>query len=163
MQMTTATDRYGRYVLSNLIDSLDRPYYESRGETSGLIRLSAAMVESVDDIPPASLARLRGEELDATTLAQLVDEIAERVVLDDRYEWVDFDLTRAMLYLQRDDPRIRGRVLKYLRCEDLSPTDRRALGDLVPRTYDDAPQRLVEKLGGMMWAAQSAALVLCVD
>src|SRR5207253_2703170 len=46
LQMTTATDRYGRYILSNLIDSLERPYYEPRGETSGLIRLSPAMVES---------------------------------------------------------------------------------------------------------------------
>ena len=30
MQMTSATDHYGRYVLNNLIDSLDQPYYEPR-------------------------------------------------------------------------------------------------------------------------------------
>lgn len=163
MQMTSATDRYARYVLNNLIDSLDRPYYESRGEATGLMRLSTAMVEAVASVPPELLARLREEELDWPALARVVDDVADLVALDDRYDRIDTDLVRALLYLQRDDPRVRGRVLKYLRCEYLSSSDRRALGDLVPRVYDDAPQWLVEKLGGLMAAAESAALVLCVD
>ena len=28
MQMTAFTGQYGRYVLNNLIESLDKPYYE---------------------------------------------------------------------------------------------------------------------------------------
>ena len=163
MQMTTATNDYGRYILNNLIDSLEHPYVETRGETSGLIRLSSAMVESVPGVPPEDLERLRQGEQDPESLARLVDEIADRLVMDDRYEKVDFDLARAMLYLQCGDRRIRPRILKYLRCEDLSPADRRFLGEIVPRTYDDAPLVLIEKLGGLMQATQSAAIVLCVD
>ena len=47
-----------------------------------------------------------------------------RSSMDDRFNDVDLDLVRALLYLQSDDPRIKGRVLKYLRCEDLSTADR---------------------------------------
>src|ERR1700677_2627460 len=40
LQMTAFTDQYGRYVLNNLIDSLDKPYDESESRTTGLMRLS---------------------------------------------------------------------------------------------------------------------------
>ena len=41
--MTAFTGQYGRYVLNNLIDSLDKPYDESQSETTGLMRLSNAL------------------------------------------------------------------------------------------------------------------------
>ena len=50
LQMTAFTDQYGRYVLNNLIDSLDKPYDESRSETTGLMRLSNALAESCRDV-----------------------------------------------------------------------------------------------------------------
>ena len=59
--------------------------------------------------------------------------------MDDRFNAIDLDLVRALLYLQSNDPRIKGRVLKYLRCEDLSAPDRALLGGIVPRTYDEPP------------------------
>ncbi len=46
MQMTAYTDDYSRYVLGNLIESLDKPYDEPRSPTSGLMRLSNALAES---------------------------------------------------------------------------------------------------------------------
>ena len=165
LQMTSATEHYGRYLLNNLVDSLDQPYFEPHGETTGLMRLSTAVAASAADAAPGLLDRLRDDddEIGVDALARVVDELAERVVMDDRYDRVDFDLVRALLYLQRDDARVRGRVLKYLRCEDLSPADRRALGGIVPRAYGDAPEWLLEKLGGIMAAVDSSALVLLVD
>lgn len=164
MQMTASVDDYGRYLLGNLIDSLDQPYDEPRGGTTGLMRLSTAMADSAGAAGGGGLvARLRDDELAPDELTDLVDDVADRVVADERFDRVDFDLVRAMLYLQRDDPRVRGRVLKYLRCEGLTAADRRVLGGLEPRTYDGAPLRLAEKLGGLMRAVDSAALVLCVD
>ena len=56
LQMTSATDDYGRYVLSNLIDSLDQPYYEPSSDGSGLMCLSDALVE----IPSSVLAGRSG-------------------------------------------------------------------------------------------------------
>ena len=68
-----------------------------------------------------------------------------------------------MLYLQCNDPRIKARVLKYLRCEDLTAHDRRLLGNIVPCTYEDAPPWIIQRLGQLMWAVERAPLILCVD
>jgi hypothetical protein len=163
MQMTSATSHYGRYVLNNLIDSLDQPYFEPAGETTGLLRLSTAVAESSKGVPLERLDQIRSGELDHECLAKLVEALADQIVMDDRFNAIDLDLVRALLFLQSNDPRIKGRVLKYLRCEDLAAQDRELLGGLVPRTYDDAPQWLIQRLGELMAALESLPLILCVD
>ena len=163
MQMTSATSHYGRYVLNNLIDSLDQPYFEPAGETTGLLRLSTALAESSRGVSLGRLDQIRGGELDHDCLAKLVEALADQIVMDDRFNAIDLDLVRALVFLQSNDPRIKGRVLKYLRCEDLAPQDRDLLGGLVPRTYDDAPQWLIQRLGELMGVLESLPLVLCVD
>jgi energy-coupling factor transporter ATP-binding protein EcfA2 len=163
MQMTSAADDYGRYVLYNLIDSLSQTYYEPHGEATGLKRLSTALAESSRSIPVERLAQLREDELDARCLGRLVDALADQIVEDARYDDFDLDLVRALLYLQRDEPRLRGRVLKYLRCEDLSLSDREALGGLTPRTYPAAAERVVSLLGQLMGSVEAVPLILCID
>ncbi len=163
MQMTSAADDYGRYVLNNLIDSLSRTYYEPLGEATGLKRLSTALAESSRFVAAERLAQLREDEMEPKCLARLVDALADQIVEDERFNDVDLDLVRALLYLQRDDPRLRGRVLKYLRCEDLSPADRQALGGLTPRTYPAAAERVVALLGQLMGSVESVPLILCLD
>ncbi len=163
LQMTAFTGQYGRYVLNNLIDSLDKPYDESRSETTGLMRLSNALAESSRDVPRDWLDRLRDGGLDQPSLDQLVAEMADRIILDDRFNTIDVYLVQVLLYLQCNDPRIKARVLKYLRCEDLTEHDRRLLGGIVPCTYPDAPHRLIQRLGQSMWAVENVPLVLCVD
>ena len=161
--MTSATSHYGRYVLNNLIDSLDKPYYETTGETSGLLRLSTALAESSKWVALDRLDQIRGGELDHACLAKLVDALADQIIMDDRFNAIDLDLLRGLLFLQSNDPRIKGRVLKFLRCEHLSDADRELLGGIVPRTYDDAPQWLIQRLGELMAALESVPLILCVD
>ena len=163
MQMTSAADDYGRYVLNNLIDSLSQTYYEPRGEATGLKRLSTALAESSRAVPADRLAQLREDEFDDRCLGRLVDALADQIVEDERFDACDLDLVRALLYLQRDDPRLRGRVLKYLRCEDLSASDRQALGGLTPRTYSAAAERVVTLIGQLMAAVESVPLILCLD
>ena len=163
MQMTSAAEDYGRYVLSNLIESLGRPYFAPHGETTGLMRLSTALAESSRFVPAERLAQLREDDLDPACLGRLVDALADQIVEDERYDDFDLDLVRALLYLQRDDPRLRARILKYLRCEDLSPSDRQALGDLTPRTYPGASDRVVTLLGGLMGSVEAVPLILCLD
>ncbi|MGZ3488363.1 MAG: ATP-binding protein, partial [Isosphaeraceae bacterium] len=165
MQMTAFTSQYGRYVLNNLIESLDKPYYEPESSGTGLMRLSTALARSitVDDSGKAGLDRLREEELDQKTLDHIVGDLADRIILDDRFKTIDVYLTQALLYLQYDDPRIKARVLKYLRCEDLTPHDRQLLGGIVPCTYPDAPHWVIQRLGELMWALEGVPLILCVD
>ena len=102
MQMTTATQNYGRYMLSNLIDSLDQPYNELLSPTtSGLMRLAQAVASRC---PAPVAARLSDEDADVHAA---VLEGADAIVR--RYD-VDLDLVRALLYLSRDDALIKSRA-----------------------------------------------------
>ena len=123
MQMNTAVSDYGRYILSNLIESLAQPYDENRSPTTGLMRLSTALADTAGDSAGELLNQLRDPEFPDDAVSQVIDDLADVAVMDERFNRVDIDVLRALLYLQRDDPRIRGRVLKYLRCENLTPSD----------------------------------------
>jgi energy-coupling factor transporter ATP-binding protein EcfA2 len=158
MQMTTAVSNYGRYVLSNLIDSLDQPYHESTEPRSGLRKLSDALLTRCGPVA----AMLADPDADAEEIPKLVDFAADDLQKQPRLQHLDLDLLRALLFLQLDDTRIKSRILKYLRCEDLSESDRKVLGGLVPRLHDHHPQEMVQHLGQLM-SALDQSLVLCVD
>src|SRR5262249_23304554 len=48
-------------------------------------------------------------------------------------------------------------------CEDLTPHDRQLLGGIVPCTYTDAPHRVIQRLGELVWILERVPLILCVD
>ncbi len=165
LQMTAFTEQYARYVLNNLLDSFDKPYDESRSATTALMRLSSALAESCSAEMRDRLELLREGGLDQERLDQTVTEMADRIILDDRFRDIPDELfvAQALLYLQSNDPRIKARVLKYLRCEDLTPHDRWLSGGIVPCNQPDAPHRMIERLGQLIWAVERVPLVLCVD
>jgi hypothetical protein len=163
LQMTAFSGQYGRYVLNNLIDSLDKPYNETQSPTSGLLRLSNALVATYPDVAHEKLEQLRNGAMDQPDIDRLVQELADTIILDDRFNTIDVFLVQALLYLERNDPRTKARVLKYLRCEDLSEHDQRFLGGIIPCTYSDAPHRMVERVGQLIWAVERVPLILCVD
>ncbi|WP_437965141.1 helicase HerA-like domain-containing protein [Sorangium sp. So ce260] len=162
MQMTTSVSSYSRYLVSNLIDSLDQTYYEALGTGSGLLRLSNAVAARCGD-SDAIRAVSEREDLDNDQVIDLVERAADRLIAHPRYADLDLDLVRALLFLQRQDPALKKRVIKYLRCEVLSERDQKLLGGLSPKRDEEDAQRLVEQLGRLMWACDSRALVLCVD
>lgn len=160
MPMTVDATQYDRYILSNLIDSLDRPYDVSTGDDSGLMRLSDALMAHCR----SAFAPLIPDEkvLEEDELHGTIRAVADELLEDPRFHNVEVDLLRALIYLQRRDPRINRRIFHWLRCEALSEVDRKVIGELVPRTADDAPARMVEHLGLLM-GTLGQALVLCVD
>jgi hypothetical protein len=163
MQMTAFTGQYGRYVLNNLVESLDRPYHEADSPVTGLMRISSALASSLDASSQSELQRLGEGGLDQDAIDRAVGAMADQVILDDRFREIDVYLVQAILYLQCNDPRIKARVLKYLRCEDLTAQDRRLLGGIVPCTYPDAPIWVIQRLGQLIWAVEKVPLILCVD
>jgi hypothetical protein len=163
LQMTAFTGDYGRYVLGNLVESLDKTYDDSQSQTTALSRLSSALAELCRTKTGSRLERLREGGLDQGEIDQLVGELSDAVILDERFSAIDIYLVQAMLYLQCNDPRIKARVLKYLRCEDLTERDRRLLGGIIPCTYDDAPLWIIQRLGQLIWAVERSPLILCVD
>ncbi|MCE9669711.1 DUF853 family protein [Myxococcus stipitatus] len=160
MPMTVDESNYDRYVLNNLISSLEHPYDLSGDDDSGLMRLSDALMEHCR----SAFAPLIPDEkvLEEDELHGTIHSVADELLADARFRNVDVDVLRALLYLQRKDPRITRQVFHWLRCEERSASDRKLIGELVPRTADDAHSRMVEQLGRVM-DALGHALVVCVD
>ncbi|WP_437950751.1 helicase HerA-like domain-containing protein [Sorangium sp. So ce296] len=162
MPMTSQSANYARYILSNLIDSLDQPYDEITDTRSGLVRLAGILASRAFQPQLASL--LRDEpDLGAEEIADIVTTGAEKLLSDKRYAYATLDLLRALLFLHRPDPRIKTRVLMYLRCEDLSEADQKVLGGLKPRTAEEHPAQMISRLGRLIWAIGNMALVICLD
>ncbi len=157
MQMTTSTSNHGRFFLSNLITSLDQPYAETEPH-SGLRKLSDALLAQCGPVA----AMLADPDQDPEEIPVLMESAADDLQKKPAFQKLDLDLLRALLYLQRDDTRIRSRVIKYLRCEDLSDSDRKVLGGMPPRIHDTHPQEMVESLGQLI-ATLGQSLVLCLD
>jgi len=150
MQMSSATNDYARYALVNLLESLEHPFDAPEVQATGLRCLSDALLSATPRITPQQRRTLREAELDRPALADLVCELADELLRTAALADVDVDLLRALLYLQRDDPPIRARVLKLLRCEPLSDQDTRVLGGVAPKTHGEDPQRMLTQLGKLI-------------
>ena len=161
MPMTVDAAHYDRYILSSLIDSLDHPYDVAQGDDSGLMHLSNTLM-SVCTSVFAPLIEHEQKILEDDELHGTVRAVADELLADPRFRNVEVDLLRALIYFQRRDPRINRRIFNWLRCEEISTEDRKVIGELIPRTSDDGPARMVEHLGRLM-GALGHALVLCVD
>jgi len=162
MQMTSRADNYARYALSNLIDALEQPFLHPN-PASALTRLAHGLLDTLEVVSADERQVLCNDLIEPDQLAQLVDRVVDLVVQEPRFDGIDIDLIRAVLYLSSTDGRIRPRVLKWLRCEDLSGYDRAMLGDLVPRPQEHMPLKTIAGLGKLMAVIHQAALVLCVD
>jgi energy-coupling factor transporter ATP-binding protein EcfA2 len=163
MQMTSTTEDYPRYVLGNTIDSLDHPYFETRGEDTGLKRLSSGLVGNPRLLEPEILDEIRTELVPAR-LEKLVRKASNRLHLRlPGLAGIDSEVLPALLYLQHSHPRIKNLALRVLRCEDLSRIDRELIGGLVPMTRDTDPQRVMEHLGRLVWMVHGASMVICLD
>ncbi|MDB5306938.1 MAG: putative ATPase [Gemmataceae bacterium] len=161
-QLRSRTDNYARYVLSNLITSLEQPYQPGLPDT-GLNRLARGLLDALDVLPLEDRQRLTDDLLDPAEMAGLVHRFADCAVQYPQFRGIDVNVIRAVLYTLPNDGRIRPRILNWLRCEDLSRYDRELIGDLVPRPQPEKPMETIVDLGRLMHAAGSAALVLLAD
>lgn len=163
MQLTSASNNYARYVLSNLIDSLDQPYDEPVDTRTGLVRLAALLASRALDSKLAAMLR-DDAELTDDEVSELVTVGADRL-LSGAYHDADLDLLRALLFLHRPDPRIKSRIFKYLRCEDISQADQKRIGGITPKTDEGHPAWMIQQLGRILAAGPEnpMSLVLCID
>jgi GTPase SAR1 family protein len=163
MQMTSEVGDYARYVLRNLIDSLERPYDAPAFAESGLLYLSDGLAEGRGNIPPEDLERLRTAVLSDEDLDALVGQMIDRILRADGLGHLESDLIHALLLLQRRDAAVQRRVVRFLRCEGLSAYEQRVLGGLAPRDQPEDPMRTIQQLGSIAYELQLASLVLLVD
>jgi energy-coupling factor transporter ATP-binding protein EcfA2 len=166
MQLISESRNYARYVLSYLVDSLDQPYDETLDSQTGLARLATALASRAFEPKLASMLR-DDPDLTDEQVIDLVCRGADRLIVQYRSrDFVDLlDLIRALLYLHRSDPRLKARILKFLRCEDLNEHDRKLIGGLAPRTGEEDPEHMIKMLGRLMGeiADTPYSLVVCLD
>lgn len=163
LQMTSEVGDYARYVLRNLIDSLERPYDAPELAESGLLYLSDGLAEGCGSIAAAELERLRNAELAGGELDDLIGGLIDRILRTDGLSRLESDLVHALLLLQRRDPALQRRVIRFLRCEPLSAYEQRMLGGLAARDQPEDPMRTIQQLGAIAYELQLASLVLLVD
>jgi energy-coupling factor transporter ATP-binding protein EcfA2 len=163
LQMTSEVGDYARYVLRNLIDSLERPYDAPELAESGLLYLSDGLAEGCGSIAAAELERLRNAELAGAELDELLGGLVDRILRTDGLARLESDLVHALLLLQRRDPALQRRVIRFLRCEPLGAYEQRLLGGLAARDQPEDPMRTIQQLGAIAYELQLASLVLLVD
>jgi energy-coupling factor transporter ATP-binding protein EcfA2 len=163
LQMSSEVGDYARYVLRNLIDSLERPYSAPELAESGLLYLSDGLAEGCGSIAAGELDRLRNAELAGTELDDLIGGLVDRILRTDRLSRLEPDLVHALLLLQRRDPALQRRVIRFLRCEPLTGYEQRMLGGLAARDQPEDPMRTIQQLAAIAYELQLASLVLLVD
>lgn len=166
-QMTPDVANYADYYLRRLVHSLEKAYDPdgaSDGQ-SGLTRLTARLVGDSEVLSKARLTELRDGSLSDEELASLVLRLADEVVASPKFRDLELDINivRAMLYLERRDPRIDQRVRQYLFGRQLTALAHQAVAALDPNTGEDRAFEIIAALGSVMWTVERAALVFSID
>lgn len=164
-QMTPDVTSYADYYLRRLINSLEKPYDPDKGGESALARLTHRLVSSAEIQSAGDLKRLRGSSLDETGLARVVQGLADEIIASPAFADQDLDVNvvRALLYMQRSDPRIDQRVRQYLQGRTLNELSQAAVAALDPNSGDGRAFEIIEAMGKLMWTVDRAALVFCID
>jgi GTPase SAR1 family protein len=164
-QMTPDVQNYADFYLRRLVHSLEKPYDPDRFGESALSRLTNRMVLDSEVISSADLDKLRDATLDDKQLARLILRLADQIVACDKFQTreLDINIVRALLYLQRRDPRIDQRVRQYLNGRQLTPIAHEAVSALDPNNGEDRSFEIIAALGALVWTVDRAALVFCID
>jgi len=163
-QMTPDVANYADYYLRRLVHSLEKTYDPDASGESALTRLTSHLVANAS-IDAKDLKDLRDGNLDEAKLAKLVLKVADDVVAAPKYasQELDINVVRALLYLERRDPRIDQRIRQYLHGRPLTDLAHQAVAALDPNAGEDRAFEIIAALGALMWTVDRAALVFCVD
>ncbi len=164
-QMTPDISNYADYYLRRLVHSLEKPYDPDKPGESALTRLTNRLVSDSAVLPKKDLDELTEANLDEDALARLVLRLADEIVASAKFasQELDINIVRALLYLQRRDPRIDQRIRQYLNGRQLTPLAHQAVAALDPNTGEDRAFEIITALGRLMWTVDRAALVFAID
>jgi energy-coupling factor transporter ATP-binding protein EcfA2 len=162
-QMTPDVASYADYYLRRLVASLEKPYDPDAEGESGLARLTNKLAAAA--LSEKQLTELTEAKLDEDQLAKLIIALADEIVASPSFadQELDINIVRALLYLQRADPRIDQRVRQYLQGRPLNELSQSSVAALDPSSGEGRAFEIIESLGKLMWTVDRAALVFCID
>lgn len=164
-QMTPDVSNYADYYLRRIVHSLEKPYDpDSEGE-SALSRLTTRLVEDAEVLTKADLKALRDSSLSDEELATLILRLSDEIVASPKFRDLELDINivRALLYLERRDPRIDQRVRQYMFGRQLTQLAHQAVAALDPNTGEDRAFEIITALGALVWTVERAAFVFAID
>ena len=164
-QMTPDVSNYADYFLRRLVHSLEKPYDPDAGGESGLARLTDRLIAHCRGLSDDDIEALKEASMSSETLARLVLKLADEIVTEPSFADAepDVNIVRALLYLQRRDPRIDQRVRQYLYGRQLTPLAHEAVAALDPNDGEGRAFEIISALGQLMWIVDGAPLVFCID
>jgi energy-coupling factor transporter ATP-binding protein EcfA2 len=164
-QMTPDITNYAEYYLRRLVSSLEKSYDPDGAGESALARLTNKLVGDAQVLGEGELAELRDTHLDEPTLARFIIELADDIVASPKFadQELDINIGRALLYMQRADPRIDQRVRQYLSGRQLNDLSHQAVAALDANSGDGRAFEIIESFGKLMWTVDRAAMVFCID
>jgi GTPase SAR1 family protein len=164
-QMTPDVTNYADYYLRRLINALEKPYDPVEFGESGLLRMSNRLVSEAELIEHDQVEELRNGDFSNDELGELVMEMADDIVSSHPFleEDLDINLVRALLYLQRNDPRIDQRVRQFLYGTALTSRSQQMVTALESKTSQDRAFELIESIGKITYATEGSPLVFCID
>ena len=165
-QMTPDVANYADYYLRRLVASLEKPYDPDKGGESALARLTNGLVGDAAVVRSGrarQAARCQAQRRRSSP--SWCWRIADEIVAAPKFagQNLDINIVRALLYLQRSDPRIDQRVRQYLYGRQLNDLSQEAVAALDPNTGEGRAFEIIESLGRLMWTVDRAALVFCID
>ena len=164
-QMTPDVTNYADYYLRRLINALEKPYNPVDFGESGLLRMSNRLVSEAELIEEDQVEELRNGEFSNEELSELIIEMTDDIVSSHPFleEDLDINLVRALLYLQRNDPRIDQRVRQFLYGSALTSRSQQLVPALEFKTSQDRAFELIESIGRITYATEGSPLVFCID
>ncbi len=164
-QMTPEISNYADYYLRRLVHSLEKPYHPDDGGETALARLTRRLVSDASVLPAKDLENLRDGTFDEDELARYILRLADEIVASPKFaeQELDINIVRALLYLERRDPRIDQRIRQYLHGRQLTPLAHQAVAALDPNTGEDRAFEIITSLGKLIWTVDRAALVFSID
>ncbi|GJL99950.1 MAG: hypothetical protein DHS20C07_16300 [Methyloligella sp.] len=164
-QMTPDVTNYADYYLRRLINALEKPYDPVEFGESGLVRMSNRLVKEAELIDETQVEGLREGEFGSEELGELITDMADDIVSSHPFieEDLDANLVRALLYLQRNDPRIDQRVRQFLYGTALTKRSHQMVPALEIKTSQDRAFELIESIGKITYATEGSPLVFCID
>ena len=98
-------------------------------------------------------------------MPRLVLKLADDIVAAPKLanEDLDINIVRALLYMERRDPRIDQRIRQYLNGRQLTPLAHQAVAALDPNTGEDRAFEIITSLGKLIWTVEKSALVFAID
>ncbi len=175
LELASPSEDYGKFILSNLIDSLNQPF-EPNGETTSLVTLANAVAETprTMSMPVMLKGHHRDKLLDALRswdwdavgqkyLRRAVMRATKLILGESGFQDVDPNVLGALLYLQVQDHMVKSAVTRYLRLRPLSAMQGEAVRALARPECGLTPVEMIGELAKLMWACEQRILVLCVD